>query len=41
MAGDVAIFETDLETIAPEEIGSVKIDHTILDGSIVYSRSGD
>lgn len=40
MAGDVAIFETDLETVPPVEIGSVRIDHTILDGSLVFSRDG-
>jgi predicted amidohydrolase YtcJ len=40
MLGDVAVFETDLEAISPEEVGSVRIDHTILEGSLVYSRNG-
>jgi len=40
MVGDVAVFETDLEAVSPEEIGSVRIDHTILDGSLVYARDG-
>lgn len=38
MVGDVAVFETNLETVSPDEVGSVRIDHTILDGSVVYSR---
>jgi predicted amidohydrolase YtcJ len=38
MVGDVTIFETDLESVAPEEIGQVQIDATILDGQVVYER---
>jgi predicted amidohydrolase YtcJ len=38
--GDVAVFETDLEQVAAEEIGSVRIDYTILGGEVVYSRDG-
>jgi predicted amidohydrolase YtcJ len=38
MLGDVTIFETDLETVAPEDIGQVQIDATILDGHVVYER---
>src|SRR5680860_418503 len=40
MVGDVAVFETDLETVSQDEIGSVRIDHTILDGSLVHARDG-
>jgi predicted amidohydrolase YtcJ len=40
MMGDVTVFETDLESISPEEVGSVRIDHTILEGSLVYTRDG-
>jgi predicted amidohydrolase YtcJ len=38
MVGDVTIFETDLESVAPEEVGQVQIDATILDGQVVYER---
>ncbi len=40
MLADVAIFETDLESLSPREISSVRVDHTILGGEIVYSREG-
>jgi predicted amidohydrolase YtcJ len=40
MAGDMAVFETDLAAVAPADIGSVRIDHTVLDGSLVYTRDG-
>lgn len=36
--GDVTVFETDLDSVSPGDIGSVRVDHTILDGSVVYSR---
>ncbi len=38
MLGDVTIFETDLDSIAPGDIGQIAVDHTIIDGAIVYSR---
>ncbi len=38
MLGDVTVFETDLDSVATAEIGSVRVDHTILDGNVVYSR---
>lgn len=38
MLADVTVFETDLDDVPPESIGSVRIDATILDGEIVYSR---
>ncbi len=38
MLGDVTIFETDLDTVAATEIGSVRVDHTIIDGNVAYSR---
>ncbi len=37
MLGDVAVFETDLEQVPSDEIGKTKIDHTILEGDVVYS----
>ncbi|MGE3797831.1 MAG: amidohydrolase [Thermomicrobiales bacterium] len=40
MLGDVAVFETDLESLSPEEIATVRVDHTLLGGEIVYSRNG-
>jgi predicted amidohydrolase YtcJ len=36
--GDVAVFETDLDGVPATEIGSVRVDHTIIDGNVVYSR---
>jgi predicted amidohydrolase YtcJ len=36
--GDVAVFETDLEGVPATKIGSVRVDHTIIDGNVVYSR---
>lgn len=38
MLGDVTVFETDLGSVAPAEIGQVHVDHTIIDGTVVYSR---
>jgi predicted amidohydrolase YtcJ len=38
--GDVAVFETDLSRLTATEIGSVRIDHTILGGDLAYSREG-
>lgn len=38
MLGDVTIFETDLESAPAKEIGSVRVDHTIIGGNVVYSR---
>lgn len=38
MLGDIAIFETDLDTVATHEIGTVRVDHTIIEGDVVYSR---
>ena len=38
MLGDVAVFETDLDTVPAGGIGQVRVDHTIIDGNIAYSR---
>ena len=38
MLGDVTIFETDLDTVPANEIGMVRVDHTIIEGTVVYSR---
>ncbi len=38
MLADVAIFETDLDAVPPTETGSVRVDHTIIDGTVVFSR---
>jgi predicted amidohydrolase YtcJ len=38
MIGDVTVFETDLDTVPAGEIGQVRVDHTIIDGKIVYTR---
>ena len=38
MLGDVTVFETDLDAVPATEIGQVRVDHTIIAGTIVYSR---
>jgi len=38
MLGDVTIFEMDLDAVTAGEIGQVRVDHTIIDGNIAYSR---
>jgi predicted amidohydrolase YtcJ len=38
MLGDVAIFETDLRKVAPDDLGNVRCDMTIADGAVVYER---
>jgi predicted amidohydrolase YtcJ len=38
MLGDMTVFETDLDAVDPADIGQVRIDHTIIDGTIAYSR---
>ncbi|MGH2532338.1 MAG: amidohydrolase [Thermomicrobiales bacterium] len=38
--GDVTVFETDLERVPANDIGSVKVDLTITEGRIAYERSG-
>jgi predicted amidohydrolase YtcJ len=38
MLGDVTVFETDLDQVAAGDIGQVAVDHTIIDGTIAYSR---
>ncbi len=36
--GDVTVFETDIEAVAPAELGTVAIDLTILSGNVVFER---
>ncbi len=38
MLADVTIFETNLDSVPAIEIGSVRVDHTIIDGNVVFSR---
>jgi hypothetical protein len=38
--GDVTVFETDLRTVAPEDIANVQVDLTITEGTIAYHRQG-
>ncbi|MBX3071822.1 MAG: amidohydrolase [Thermomicrobiales bacterium] len=40
MFADVTIFETDLEGLSAGEVGTVRVDQTILGGEVVYSREG-
>jgi predicted amidohydrolase YtcJ len=40
MIGDVTVFETDLRSVAPNDIGHVRIDYTITDGNVAYRRDG-
>jgi predicted amidohydrolase YtcJ len=35
--GDVAVFNADLRTVAPDDLADVPVDLTIMDGEIVYS----
>lgn len=38
LLGDVTVFETDLRTVAPADLGSLAIDYTITDGFVAYER---
>jgi predicted amidohydrolase YtcJ len=38
--GDVTVFETDLEQVAPSDIGQVRVDLTITEGTVAYARDG-
>jgi predicted amidohydrolase YtcJ len=37
---DIAVFETDLDTIDSEALKSIRVDYTISDGRVVYERAG-
>ena len=37
MLGDVTVFETDLESVAPDDIGAVGIAYTVLGGEVAYT----
>jgi len=36
--GDAVVFETNLSQVDPGEVGSVKVDMTVADGRVVYTR---
>jgi hypothetical protein len=38
MLGDVTVFETNLFAVAPDDLASVQIDYTIVDGAVAYER---
>ena len=40
MLGDVTVFEADLRSVTPGDLGKVQIDYTIADGNVVYEREG-
>lgn len=37
---DLAVLETDLRSVASEELGTVRVDYTIVDGRVAYVRPG-
>jgi predicted amidohydrolase YtcJ len=37
--GDVTVWEADLREVPPDELAAVKVDLTIVDGKVAYSRS--
>ncbi|MDQ2683494.1 MAG: amidohydrolase [Chloroflexota bacterium] len=37
--GDVAVFETDLRTVAPTDIKDVRVDYTVSEGRVAYERT--
>ncbi len=37
---DLAVLETDLRGVAPEELSTVRVDYTIVDGRVSYVRPG-
>jgi len=37
---DLAVLETDLHSVAPEELSTVRVDYTIVDGRVAYVRPG-
>jgi predicted amidohydrolase YtcJ len=38
MLGDVAVFETDLCAVDPDDLATVQVDYTIAEGRVVYER---
>lgn len=38
MLGDVTVFEMDLHSVAPENIGEVQVEYTIIDGQVAFAR---
>ena len=39
MIGDVTVFETDIRSVDPSDLASVRVDYTVTDGNIVYQRT--
>jgi predicted amidohydrolase YtcJ len=39
MVGDITVFETDLRSVDPSNLGRVQIDYTITDGNVAYERA--
>jgi len=37
--GDLTVLETDLRTVAPESLGTVKVDLTVVEGTVVFDRA--
>jgi predicted amidohydrolase YtcJ len=38
MLGDVTVFETDLVSVAADDLATVQVDYTVMDGEVVYVR---
>jgi predicted amidohydrolase YtcJ len=38
MLGDVTIFETDLFSVAPDDLATTRVDYTVTDGEVAYER---
>lgn len=38
--GDLTVLETDLRTVAPENLAEIRVDLTIAEGRVVYERAG-
>jgi predicted amidohydrolase YtcJ len=39
MLGDVAVFETDIFAVDPDELATVRVDYTIVEGDVAYERA--
>jgi predicted amidohydrolase YtcJ len=36
--GDVTIFETDLFSVAPDDLATTRVDYTVTEGAVAYER---
>jgi predicted amidohydrolase YtcJ len=36
--GDVTIFETDLFSVAPDDLATTRVDYTVTEGEVAYER---